>query len=66
MRELTPLIPRSEKMIETNIKDLRERHKTEIKLLRDNCPHKKMRHVDSIWEKRTMCVNCGKLLKRVR
>jgi len=52
--------------MEDNIKEMRIRHKAEIKELQDNCSHWKQKTTTSPWEKHTICEVCGKLLKRER
>jgi uncharacterized paraquat-inducible protein A len=52
--------------MEDNIKDMRERHKTEIKELQNNCNHSKTKTTESAFEKHTLCVRCGKLISRDR
>ena len=51
---------------EDNIKAMRERHKEEIEQLRNSCPHLYTETLESSFEKREICINCGKLLKRER
>jgi hypothetical protein len=52
--------------LETNIKDMRIRHKAEIETLQNNCSHKTTKTTSSPFETHTICTNCGKLLKRDR
>jgi hypothetical protein len=53
--------------MEDNIKDMRIRHKAEVYELQERqCRHLKEKITESPFEKHTICVNCGKLLKRIR
>jgi hypothetical protein len=49
-----------------NIREMRLRHKLEIAALETKCSHLNTEEVQTEFERRTVCVFCGKIIKRNR